>query len=116
MPTNEATSPLTYFPSLTCRPVPVLPATRYPGTAAACPVAPGAVTTASRSWRSVSAVSWDSTVRRTGACVGCRDPSGPIVPAIRCGATYVPPLAMVAYTAAICSGVTDTPIPIGIEP
>ena len=30
-------------------PTVIFPATRYPGTAAECPVAPGAVTTASRS-------------------------------------------------------------------
>src|SRR6266545_1672573 len=34
MPTNEATLPATYLPSTTRRPVPVLPATRYPEIAA----------------------------------------------------------------------------------
>src|SRR5207248_5175900 len=101
MPMNEATSPGAYLPSLTCRPVPVLPATRYPGTAAECPVAPGAVTTASRSWRSAAAQSVDSTCRVRGAGHGLTFPSGPMLAWRRCGATYAPLLAIVAYHCAI---------------
>src|SRR4051794_7161761 len=117
MPMNDATVPAAYRPlAPTNAPVPVLPAIRYPVIAAECPVAPGTVTTASRSVRSVVAFCALSTGWVAAGGHAVTVPSGLITDLIRRGVMYVPLLAITVYAAAICSGVVETPSPIGIVP
>src|SRR5207245_8903109 len=62
----------------------------------------------------ISAVEADTTRRVFGAAAAWNRPSEPTVPWTRRGSTHTPPLAMVAYTDAICSGVTASPWPKAI--
>src|SRR5947208_11703858 len=94
------------------RAVPVLPATQNPGIWACVPVPTS--TAYARSWVSVVAVAADTTRCSAGAGAGWYTPDGSIVPRTSDGCTRTPPLAIVAYTQAICSGVTATPCPIVI--
>ena len=49
-----------------------------------------------------------------GFGAGTNRPLAVVVPATMDGATRIPPLAMVAYTLAICTAVTATPWPNAI--
>src|SRR5271166_6726142 len=61
----------------------------------------------SRSW---AVLAWMT--RRDGdGAAGTYFPEALVVPSIRVGWTRTPPLAIVAYTSAICSAVTATPCP-----
>src|SRR5262249_43235809 len=116
MPTNETTLPDSYLPLETCRPVPVLPATWYPVMAAVVPVAPLIVVTACSRVRIFAAVPGVTACWVGGAAAGVPSPSGAGVALPSCGCTPTPLLAIAAYAAVICSGVTEMPMPIGIEP
>ena len=61
------------------------------------------------SWRAVLALITRWPVRL--AAPGRTARRGPVVPATMVGGTRTPPLAMVAYTPAICTAVTATPWP-----
>ena len=67
-------------------------------------------------WATSPAVPADTTLLVRPAGVGTRRPSGLIVARTSRGSTHTPPLAIVAYTSAICRGVTAIPWPIGMVP
>src|SRR6478609_6872921 len=89
--------------------VPVLPATWYPAICALYPV-PSLTAYASISVSCLLVVGGSTRCCGDGA-IGVATPSAPTVARTRLGRTYVPPFAIVAYTAAICSGDTATPAP-----
>ena len=89
--------------------MPVLPATWYPGICADVPVP--VETTSFSIVVSSAATARDTIRRRTGRARGC-----PATRSTRCGRTQTPPFAIAAYAAAICTGVTAMPWPIGTLP
>src|SRR5690349_16078342 len=94
------------------RAVPVFPATQNPGIWACWPVP---TSTAYANMRvSVDAVGAEMTCLVDGAAAGRYVPDASTVPRTSDGWTQTPPLATVAYTAAICRGVTATPCPMAI--
>ena len=98
MPMNEPTLYRVYWPSISRLPVPVLPATRYPATAARVPVAPSTVDDRLQHGAQLAARHrglehlGGSPARRAGVTRAVRR-DGRLT---RCGWTYMPSLAMAA--------------------
>ena len=63
--------------------------------------------------RSMRVVRLDDTRRSATRRAARKSPRRPTVPLTSRGCTHTPPFAIVAYTDAICSGVTADPLPVG---